>query len=62
MTREQELECILTSLFTLAPSVKQQDWNDAYEKYKDIQVKKWFECPSCKKVYELDLDYKVKHD
>jgi hypothetical protein len=38
MTREQELESMLMNLFTLAPNVKQKDWDEIYEQYKNLST------------------------
>jgi hypothetical protein len=38
MTREQKLESMLMTLFTLAPNVKQKDWDEIYEQYKNLST------------------------
>lgn len=38
MNREKELEKILVALFTLAPNVRQKDWNKAHEMYCNLST------------------------
>ena len=38
MNREQELEKLLMTLFTLAPNVKLEHWDEVYEQYKNLDT------------------------
>ena len=38
MNREQKLESLLMTLFTLAPNVKQEHWDEVYEQYKNLDA------------------------
>jgi len=49
MTREQKLESMLMTLFTLAPNVKQKDWDEIYEQYKNLSTSHNSDYTKCKK-------------
>jgi len=61
MTREQKLESMLMTLFTLAPNIKQEHWDKVYEQYKNLDTVTQQSLSSSEQSSSPKSDFNCKH-